>query len=492
MKFKLLISTLFLVNLSYSFGQTSKWEVFQETDNTTVIVNAINYDSLDNKTLLIYIETDTSWISKFTISHLKIVDKNGQLLREKKLKIDSLVVNQLYAGFFDKYKKEFNLFGSAAELKGVGRSYFTHYRLDENLNVLSTNIKRLADYWPILHLECSETLDSGYICSAVQSNNFRELGVSMVQNIMKVKADNIENKWQFVESPFQQAFWNVLQNPKDKKYYGIGGGGLNSIDDVFKKSKRISGFITPSSNLTDFKIFNSQFLISGIAANVLEEVKNFAFFFGYIGDDYKISKANGIGQVTVTSPLINQQIDFKFSNKLFASDHEQTDFQLGPYRFFNLGLFDENLDKIWEIKYGLNTGRRYNSIGITATYDGGVIVYGGLLSKFIDGKSHYDPFYIKFDCNGSVVATENIDKEEIFSIKQYPNPAINELKIELSGFQFPLTMKVFDNSGKLVEQKIVPSQNVDLDISDYAKGMYNYTLSNEKLQIMGSKTFVKM
>jgi hypothetical protein len=53
-------------------------------------------------------------------------------------------------------------------------------------------------------------------------------------------------------------------------------------------------------------------------------------------------------------------------------------------------------------------------------------------------------------------------------------------------------MKVFDNSGKLVEQKIVPSKNIDLDISDYAKGMYNYTLSNEKLQIMGSKTFVKM
>jgi hypothetical protein len=350
MKFKLLISTLFLVKLSYSFCQTSKWEVFQETNNATLIVNAINYDSLDNKTLLIYTETDTSWISKFTISHLKIVDKNGQLLREKKLKIDSLVVNQLYAGFFDKYKKEFNLFGSAAELKGVGRSYFTHYRLDENLNVLSINLKRLADYWPILHLECSETMDSGYICSAVQSNNYKDLLVTAVQNIIKV-SDTIIIKNQYTQSGFKGAIWNVFQNPLDLKMYGTGAGGLHLFNDDFSSFKLVTDYIITETNLTDSKIFNEKILISSLRAKVSEELNDFAFYFAYLDKNFKISRANGIGEYLITSPLINQQIDFKFSNKLFVSDHEQTYLKLGPYRFFNLGLFDENLDKIWEIKF---------------------------------------------------------------------------------------------------------------------------------------------
>lgn len=102
-----------------------------------------------------------------------------------------------------------------------------------------------------------------------------------------------------------------------------------------------------------------------------------------------------------------------YQNKIFVANQNQAIAQYGPFRYIDIGLFNENLVKQWELRFGANSGRRFIPFGITATYDQGAIVYGETLTVIGGSNSHFDPFYIKFDCNGQILNTENLNINEL-------------------------------------------------------------------------------
>ncbi len=66
--------------------------------------------------------------------------------------------------------------------------------------------------------------------------------------------------------------------------------------------------------------------------------------------------------------------------------------------------------------------------------------------------------------------------------QNYPNPAIGKTYIEAS-FNGEATLTVYNVVGKVIEERVVTSSMIVLDVSNYTEGIYLYTLESngEKL-----------
>ena len=81
-------------------------------------------------------------------------------------------------------------------------------------------------------------------------------------------------------------------------------------------------------------------------------------------------------------------------------------------------------------------------------------------------------------CDGS--QNTIIDDFEAFSAIIYPNPATNNLTVDLGGFNgVNTTVKLYDSTSKLVFEQL-SSSTFMIDVSDVAKGMYALELSTDK------------
>ena len=80
----------------------------------------------------------------------------------------------------------------------------------------------------------------------------------------------------------------------------------------------------------------------------------------------------------------------------------------------------------------------------------------------------------------NLIVTAVEDLLESFQIKVFPNPATNILNIEWSEISDPLTLTLYDVTGKqLLMQKIVDqAMSKTLDLTTYAAGGYLLSLSN--------------
>lgn len=61
-------------------------------------------------------------------------------------------------------------------------------------------------------------------------------------------------------------------------------------------------------------------------------------------------------------------------------------------------------------------------------------------------------------------------------IKIYPNPTTYDVKVY---FELPNTVKVFSSAGKLIAEFEATTQ-LDLDVSNYSKGMYYLCINGTK------------
>jgi hypothetical protein len=86
------------------------------------------------------------------------------------------------------------------------------------------------------------------------------------------------------------------------------------------------------------------------------------------------------------------------------------------------------------------------------------------------------------DEDGDGICDENeegtiVDELEALSVLIYPNPASNNLTVDLSDLNgVNTTMKLYDSSSKLVFEK-QSSTTLIIDITGYAKGLYTLELS---------------
>ena len=87
------------------------------------------------------------------------------------------------------------------------------------------------------------------------------------------------------------------------------------------------------------------------------------------------------------------------------------------------------------------------------------------------------------DANGCVVASGSVVvgssvgiSENEFSFSIYPNPAKNEVIISLANYE-GVTMQIFDNAGRVVQEQVLTNENNNIKISQHAAGIYSVKLT---------------
>ena len=94
-----------------------------------------------------------------------------------------------------------------------------------------------------------------------------------------------------------------------------------------------------------------------------------------------------------------------------------------------------------------------------------------------DGDENTQDDVIQEDCGCAGTLNSIVDQLEVFSVLIYPNPASNNLTIDLGALTgLNTTIKIYDSSSKLVFEKQSTSTLL-IDVSGYAKGLYTLELS---------------
>jgi len=86
---------------------------------------------------------------------------------------------------------------------------------------------------------------------------------------------------------------------------------------------------------------------------------------------------------------------------------------------------------------------------------------------------------------------ENIsDEAPDFAFNVYPNPAVDEVTIELSGIEGDLMLTIYNLNGSLVYESLINKANNKINVGQLPKGIYLIKIDEQKMPLI--KRFVKM
>ena len=144
--------------------------------------------------------------------------------------------------------------------------------------------------------------------------------------------------------------------------------------------------------------------------------------------------------------------------------------------YLRLTKMDSSYNVIWTKDYGGDAN--YRLTGITATSDGGCIMYSPRYNH--NALQQVDVIIIKVDGNGLVTSTTSIPMPQQ-TITPYPNPSNGQLnfKKEDPSVSSRFDVNIFDISGKLVFQKRETDLTETFDLSHLSEGNYMYQITSE-------------
>jgi hypothetical protein len=133
----------------------------------------------------------------------------------------------------------------------------------------------------------------------------------------------------------------------------------------------------------------------------------------------------------------------------------------------NLIKIDSSLNIQWTKNFpGFGVGE---AASLEQTLDDGYLICGYTFYNF-NTDSLY-PYLIKTDINGDAPAVlMHVDESSKPQINIYPNP-MNE-SARISGVQYPLTVNIYDQSGRLIDTQILNSRESLLERRGIANGIY--------------------
>ncbi len=96
--------------------------------------------------------------------------------------------------------------------------------------------------------------------------------------------------------------------------------------------------------------------------------------------------------------------------------------------------------------------------------------------------------------NNAITPTLELDSPGAASIQAYPNPAVEFVRFNCSNLpQGDYTLKIFNIIGKVVwkeNYQLTGSKSIRIELDDFKKGTYLYSLSDNKGNIIGTKRLV--
>lgn len=158
---------------------------------------------------------------------------------------------------------------------------------------------------------------------------------------------------------------------------------------------------------------------------------------------------------------------------------------------FILGKYDYNLQEQWLKLYGGDG--YYFMTHMHTTNDGGALMIGSKYD-FENNPGVLQLYVLKVDGNGDIVNTTTIPLETT-KLTVYPNPAFDELIIELSSTQYAQADKevvLYDLLGRKLLEKEMDGAKVTLDLSSLASATYFLVVKNEDGEVIAKEEVVKV
>jgi hypothetical protein len=176
-----------------------------------------------------------------------------------------------------------------------------------------------------------------------------------------------------------------------------------------------------------------------------------------------------------------------------------------------ISITDENASSVFEETYIMEAGSFGGYVGATCldqeqcyylsiTSEDGIdnmqysilsetedVYFSYVFDQIGDGEILLNPFD-QGVCDDSPNTT--IDDLEAFSVLIYPNPALNNLTVDLGDLNgVSTTVKLYDSSGKMIFEK-QSTTTLMIDVSGVAKGMYSLELSTDE-QVLRSQVVIE-
>jgi hypothetical protein len=146
---------------------------------------------------------------------------------------------------------------------------------------------------------------------------------------------------------------------------------------------------------------------------------------------------------------------------------------------------------------GIRHFGRANAYSISQDNSGNAIVTGSFLNSISIGSNNFtsygseDLFIAKIDQFTVIEGEGRMANNQLII---YANPNAGKCNITIPDeflHENKLTLNIYDNSGKLIQQKLVEMNDgkIKLNLEAEAKGVYNVTLSNDKKSYSGKIVF---
>src|SRR5690554_6712264 len=149
--------------------------------------------------------------------------------------------------------------------------------------------------------------------------------------------------------------------------------------------------------------------------------------------------------------------------------------------YFMLSKMDLNGNVLWTRYYTNNTYLQMYKV--MATEDGGAIMMGKSYDYRTANGLENDTWILKVDSNGNMNNTPTAIAENGEISKDnfvfFPNPASNQLTFRQLNSMQKYQLRLFDINGKLIFQAEVNQSEKRIDVSNFAKGFYFYSLTDE-------------
>ena len=88
----------------------------------------------------------------------------------------------------------------------------------------------------------------------------------------------------------------------------------------------------------------------------------------------------------------------------------------------------------------------------------------------------------------TIVNVEDLDV--MFSVNIFPNPTSDMVKLNIEKYE-GLSYQIFDVAGKLIIKDIITDQKTSVNVSNYPKGTYLLTLTNQEKNKIKSYKIIK-
>ena len=153
------------------------------------------------------------------------------------------------------------------------------------------------------------------------------------------------------------------------------------------------------------------------------------------------------------------------------------------WQYFTVSKYDTDLNEEWSTFF--SEGNYYFMRGLLPLSDDGVFVYG--FHRDLFGLIDY-PMLFKFDSSGDISTSTEEEASVVKSIKVLGNPSDGIFRAVLNGVSSIDHQLVFyDTSGQQAHKQAIDQNNIEIDCSHLASGLYYFQVMQGSDKVVGGK-----